>query len=128
MPTLEPHQISVIIPVKDNQSGIEQLLHNFLKRIDVHYLPLEILIVDDGSRNPVYIPYQYKKSRMHIKVIRSSVTRNRSGARNLGVNLARGQWILFVDSDCIPVSDLISGYLKAYDGKSMAFHLRLAVE
>lgn len=34
-------------------------------------------------------------------------------ARNYGAKVARFQWLLFIDSDCIPTKDTIHGYLRA---------------
>lgn len=39
-----------------------------------------------------------------------------AAARNKGVSLAKGTWLLFLDSDCLPTPALIDGYQQALHG------------
>ena len=118
---LVSRQISVVVPVKDNQRGIECFLQHFFDNVPSGDLPLEIIIVDDGSKGRLVIPDCNRNASTRIRLIRSPMNRNRAGARNLGVKLAHGDWILFVDSDCIPSANLIGGYLNAYDPRYAAY-------
>jgi len=39
-----------------------------------------------------------------------------AAARNVAIKHAKGDWILFKDSDCIPSGSFIQGYLQAMNG------------
>ncbi len=39
-----------------------------------------------------------------------------ASARNFGVKHSQTDWILFTDSDCVPTSTLLTGYLKVQNG------------
>jgi glycosyltransferase involved in cell wall biosynthesis len=90
--------ISVIVPVY-NTAGllprcIESLLEQTLREI-------ELIFVNDASTdNSLDILWQYEKAHPdRIRVIHSETNLRQGGARNLGIAVARGTYIGFVDSD-----------------------------
>lgn len=104
--TIEAKNISVVIPVKNNQVGIERFLATFIAITSSEYYPQEIIIIDNNSVPALFLPNEYPISL-------SLVFCNDVGpaaARNTGVAMAKGEWILFTDSDCIPTSSTVSGY------------------
>ncbi len=111
--------ISVVIPVKDNQQGIENYLEQFFQSHTRDTYPKEIVIVDNNSTPPLKIPSRFNHNGIPIKLLHCS-SPGPGAARNYGVRHAEGDWILFNDSDCIPTSSLITGYLKA-DNLSVAY-------
>lgn len=85
--------LTVIIPVHNRQKKLERALDS-IESQDV--APKEVIIVDDGSDNPVKI------SRFHsmpLKLIRHSQNRGAAAARNSGIRAASAEWISFLDSD-----------------------------
>lgn len=108
-------QVSVVIPVKDNQQGINQYLSYFFKTQIPENYPLEIIIVDNDSSIPVFIPKDFEKYGLSIKLI-TCRKQGPAAARNAGANAASGKWILFNDSDCIPTESFLTGFLSACDG------------
>src|ERR1700756_1994711 len=111
--------ISVVVPVKDNQQGINNYLEHFLKTHLQKDYPKEIIIVDNGSSIPIIIHQRHQSKTLKIKLFRCKKP-GPGAARNLGANQATGKWILFNDSDCIPTANLLSGYLKS-DNLSIAY-------
>ncbi|MFY0594209.1 glycosyltransferase [Roseivirga sp.] len=113
--TIIPQNISVIIPVKDNQAGIHRFLVSFfLTQIPDNY-PKELIIVDNNSAVPVVIPEGFLNRGLSIENYECKKI-GPAAARNIGAKNARGQWLLFVDSDCIPTQSMVSGYLRSsYD-------------
>lgn len=88
--------VSVIIPVYK----VEQYLDKCIKSVvEQSYKNLEIIIVDDGSTdNCPLICDNWAKLDERIKVIHKS-NGGLSDARNAGLQIAKGDYISFVDSD-----------------------------
>lgn len=112
---IEITDISIIIPVKNNQSGIEDILKSFFDSQKPEDYPKEIIIVDNNSDIPLHIPAEYQNSGISIKTFECKRL-GPAAARNVGVDNALGNWILFVDSDCIFTESTIRGYLCAESG------------
>src|ERR1700739_2871757 len=112
---IRTNEISIVIPVKDNQKGISNYLHNFLTTHSKDNFPKEIIIVDNNSKRPIVIDEIFKEHGLSIKVCCCKKL-GPAAARNMGVANASGSWILFNDSDCIPTKDLLNGYIKADNG------------
>lgn len=88
--------ISVIIPVYQ----VEKYLRKSLDSVIVQtFENLEIILVDDGSTDTSgKICDEYAKKDSRIKVIHQE-NQGLSAARNAGLNIAKGDFIGFVDSD-----------------------------
>lgn len=104
-----PEDISVIVPVKNNQGGIDRLLQSVLDRARMNVLPGEIIIIDNNSTERVYLHEDYKDSELNIKLL-SCQKPGPAAARNLGVQSASGKWLLFIDSDCLFTESTLTGY------------------
>lgn len=88
--------ISVIIPLFNNEKYISRCLESIINQT---YKKLEIIIVDDGSTdNSSVICSEYEKKDDRIKVIHKE-NGGVSSARNMGLEIAKGDFISFVDSD-----------------------------
>ena len=92
---MEP-KVSVIVPVYN----VEQLLPRCLDSIVAQTLrEIEIICVNDGSPDrSIDILNRYAAQDARICVI-SQENRGLGGARNRGVEAARGEYVLYVDSD-----------------------------
>lgn len=62
---------------------------------------LEVLVVDDCSTDDsLKIAKEYEASYSDkIRVFQTPYNKKQGGARNLGLESAKGEWIAFVDSD-----------------------------
>ena len=89
-------KISVIIPVYN----VEKFMRNCIDScINQTYKNLEIILVDDGSTdNSGKICDEYKNKDERIKVIHQK-NMGLAGARNSGLDIATGKYIMFLDSD-----------------------------
>jgi glycosyltransferase involved in cell wall biosynthesis len=105
--------ITIIIPVKDNQAGIDLFISELVKTHSIDLLPREIIIVDNNSFPVIEI-----KARNYPIPIRLFTCEKvgPASARNVGVRNATTNWILFTDSDCVPTSSLLTGYLNCQNG------------
>jgi glycosyltransferase involved in cell wall biosynthesis len=96
-----PH-ISVIVPVYNAEKTLSECLQALLVQT-VPPLELEIIAVDDGSQDSSReILRRFQK--LGVRVLYSE-HRGAASARNSGLLLARGEIVLFTDSDCIPEPD-----------------------
>lgn len=88
--------ISVIIPVYQARPYLEKCVNSVINQ---SYVNLEILLLDDGSTDgSAEICDQLAKQDCRIKVIHKKNT-GVADTRNLGISLAKGDYISFVDSD-----------------------------
>ena len=88
--------ISVIIPVYNVENYLEKCLLSVLNQT---YSKLEIILINDGSTdNSPNICQKYEKIDKRIKYI-SKNNEGLSATRNLGIKIAKGELIAFVDSD-----------------------------
>lgn len=88
--------VSVVIPAYNVENYIEKCIKSVLKQ---SYACLEIIVVDDGSTDntPILIDTLAKCNPL-IRVIHKE-NAGVSSARNDGIDVARGDYIVFVDGD-----------------------------
>ena len=88
--------ISVVIPVYK----VEQYIHECVDSVIAQtYKNLDIILVDDGSPDSCpAICDEYAERDNRIRVIHKK-NGGLSSARNAGIDIARGEYICFVDSD-----------------------------
>ena len=93
-------KLSVIVPVYNMVSGgkLQFCMDSLLNQTIDDY---EIIAVDDKSTDDsLAVLKEYEKKHPDkIKVIASPNNRRQGGAKNLGLRVATGEWIGFVDSD-----------------------------
>lgn len=88
--------ISIIIPAYNAQKYIERSVNSCLKQ---DYLDIEIIIVDDGSKDETLnISRKLQKENSKIRILEKQNS-GVSAARNLGIQFAKGEYILFLDAD-----------------------------
>ena len=107
--------ISIVLPVKDNQQGVILFLSEFLRTHTPDLYPREIIIIDNNSWPPITIPPELLMNGLSITLLHCS-RQGPASARNLGIQHARTEWIAFTDSDCMPCSTFLSGYFTAMNG------------
>ena len=89
-------KISIIIPVYNTEKYLRECLDSI---VDQTLREIEIICVNDGSSdNSPAILREYEANDARIRVI-DQENSGLAAARNQGVELAEGKYILFVDSD-----------------------------
>lgn len=89
-------KVSFIVPVYNQEKLLERCIKSIPKRWDT-----EIIIVDDGSTDKTesVIADLVNTYPDHVGAILCKTNHGVSYARNLGIEKARGEYIVFVDSD-----------------------------
>lgn len=91
--------VTVIVPTYGRPGAAARLVHS-LHAQELSGVPFEVVVVDDGSPEPVDIGADPAHP-VPVRVIRQT----RSGpasARNAGLQAARGDLVAFIDDDCEP--------------------------
>lgn len=108
--------ITVIIPVYNAEKYIAECLESLINQT---YKNLEIIAIDDGSKdNSGAICDQYKEKDSRIKVIHKE-NEGVSLARNAGLEIAKGEYIAFVDGDDYLEKEYLEKLLKALQEKQV---------
>jgi len=90
---------SVVIPTYQHQDLLEQAVGSVLAQT---YQDFEIIVVDDGSPDPIKLQIPGEK---RIRIIRHEVNRGVSAARNTGIRASNGVFLAWLDSDDLWLPD-----------------------
>ena len=88
--------ISVIVPVYNSEKYLHRCIDSILVQT---YVNFELIIVDDGSNDSSGVicdVYEMRDARVRVFHKENGGV---SSARNMGINNAKGEWIIFVDAD-----------------------------
>lgn len=89
--------ISIILPIYNMQNYIAECLESVINQT---YKDIEIICVNDFSMdNSMTIVKEYAKQDSRIKIVNNEKNRGLGGARNAGLDVATGEYIIFVDTD-----------------------------
>lgn len=101
--------VSIIVPVYNVEKYLKRCIDSILKQ---RYQNLEIILIDDGATDQSgSICDEYKEKDNRIIVIHQK-NGGLSAARNAGLDIASGSWIMFVDSDDWVSEDYVSHAVK----------------
>ena len=101
--------VSIIVPVYNVEKYLCKCLNSIINQT---YKDLEIILVDDGSKDTsgqICDEYASKDNRIHVIHKENGGV---SSARNKGLAIATGEWVLFADSDDILPNDALSYYAE----------------
>lgn len=107
---------SIIIPTFNRSEALEMLLQNLLLQTALNQIE-EIIICDSRSQDetPIIIE-NYKTKFKSTDVCHLHTENNISKKRNLGINSASTNNLIFFDDDCEPKEDCIEKHLLSLDG------------
>lgn len=92
----EKNLISVIVPIYNVEEYLEECVCSIIKQT---YQRIEILLIDDGSTDKSgNLCEKFSKKDNRIKAVHKK-NGGLADARNVGVRIARGEYVVFVDSD-----------------------------
>lgn len=107
--------ISIIVPVYNTENYIHQCLDSVLAQT---FRDFELILVDDGSPDGSgAICDAYAKKDARVRVLHKK-NGGVSSARNAGLDAARGEYVVFIDSDDCVNEGYLSGLLSAAEQNS----------
>jgi len=117
--------VSVIIPVYNRFELAKEAVSSVLGQT---YRDLELIIVDDGSIDMTPLLLTYYNDDLRVKYLKIKHSGMPGLVRNKGVDIARGKYIAFLDSDDLWVSGKIEKQMKyfASNPSSLIVHTREA--
>jgi glycosyltransferase involved in cell wall biosynthesis len=111
--------ISVIIPTYNRAHLLKKSIDSVLNQT---YANLEVIVIDDNSSdNTDEVLNRYNDER--IRYIKNKVNRGASDARNQGIEIARGEYLTFLDSDDELFVDKLEKQVTKFSGLSNKYGL-----
>ncbi len=111
-------EISIIIPVYNAAQYLADTLENLTT---LTLQSVEFICVDDGSTDDsVYMLERYAKYDPRFVIVKAAHG-GVSAARNLGLSIAAGTYIMFMDADDAFVTDTMNGILQYLDTETELF-------
>lgn len=93
------NQVSVIIPMFNNESTIERALLSIENQTRSDVINT-VFVVDDGSSDHSIEKVEYLKNKLNVNItLLFNAKKGVSSARNFGASFVRTNWIAFLDAD-----------------------------
>ncbi len=102
--------VTVVVPVRDNREGLERLLGALRGH--------RVIVVDDGSDDPVQVPASGAKCQ--VSLVRNAAPGGAAAARNAGLSAATTEFVAFLDSDVVPCSGWLELMLSHFSDPAVA--------
>jgi len=105
------NKFSIIIPVYNGEETIGRAINSIITQT---YDNWELIIVNDGSTdNTQKIVSSYMKRDFRIRMFVLPENYGRMAARNIGMKMARNEWLCFLDAD----DEFMSNYLEVVNNE-----------
>ena len=103
--------LSIVYPYYDNEACLGRQLEHWARLPRELARRVEYVLVDDGSPSPPAIPADFAANLTLVRIA-EDIRWNQHGARNLGIKLAEGDWVIASDIDHILAADGIDRLLS----------------
>jgi glycosyltransferase involved in cell wall biosynthesis len=90
-----PPLVSIIVPVYNERQTIGELL----RRVEAVPIPMQVIVVDDGSTDGTVEVVQREAARGAIEVVVHEVNRGKGAAVRSGLERVRGEVVIIQDAD-----------------------------
>lgn len=92
--------LSVIIPVYNTEKYFNKCINSVLSAVEKLNKKTEIIVINDGSKGNIKeLIKEYLEKYPNIIIFVSQDNKGRGATRNKGIELSRGKYINFIDSD-----------------------------
>ena len=104
--------LTIILPCYNVEKYIGACLDSIYRQ-DIHVKEYEVICVDDCSKDSTKeIIRTYQKRYSNITLIEHTINQTAGGARNSGIEAAKGEYIWFVDPDDMLIDNVLASALK----------------
>lgn len=107
-------RVSIILPTYNRRARLARVfagLDRQTTRSDI----FEVVVVDDGSTDDTRAWLEQSRARNYAVQLVHQQNGGPARARNAGVDVARGELLLFIDDDVEPTPELVSEHLRFHD-------------
>lgn len=109
-------KISIIIPVYNAENTLNRCLDSIVNQ---EYKNYEVILINDGSTdNSKQILDEYKDKYTNI-IVKHKINEGVSSARNRGLEIASGEYIMFADSDDFLSKDCLKTLINEINSKNI---------
>ena len=111
-------KISVIVPVYNVEAYLERCVESILQQT---YANFELILINDGSTDSSGLICDHLASQYENIKVYHIENAGVSNARNMGIQLATGSWVTFIDSDDFVTQDYLATLASAVEGENIGF-------
>lgn len=103
--------VSIIVPAYNAEYKIKKCINSILSQT---YCNFEVIIVDDGSTDATFEICKKMAGQDNRIICINQKNNGAASARNVGIKMARGEFLQFVDADDeLPKDSLMTLYMEA---------------
>ena len=104
---------SIVIPCYRDASGAIRAVSALLAMLgEEARRQTQLLVIDDGSQDDSALRISNAVG-SEAQVLALETNRGRASARNIGVREAVGEYVVFMDCDCTPLTDIVQAHTRA---------------
>ena len=107
-------EMSIVIPLYNEEQNIGNLIKLLENQVQKDF---ELIIVDDGSRDTSVNVIKKIKTSFAKRILKQENS-GPAAARNRGIDVAKGDLICFIDSDCMPKNNWTYEIKECFKDKS----------
>lgn len=102
--------VSVVIVTRNRKKDLTECINSYLNS---SYHPIEIIVVDNASKPPIFTWFSKKYPK--VKIITLEKNMGAAEGRNVGLRQAKGEYILFTDDDAYADAHMINYLTTAFE-------------
>src|SRR5262245_57126081 len=124
---MEGRLLSIVVPVFNEAEGIDAFYHRLKKVIDsLSPMSCEIVFVDDGSSDESYQRLvKFAHSNNDLRIIKFSRNFGHQVAITAGIDLAKGDAVVVIDSDLQDPPEVIKEFVSKWErGYDVVYGIR----
>jgi len=118
-------RVSIVVPTYNRAESLRRLL-DALDQTVRQDEAVEVLVIDDGSTDGTRDVLE--ASTLNGLVFRRQSNAGAAAARNYGIRIARGEYVLFTDDDCVPSQTWIVDMVTKLDEEPVLAGVGGAIE